>query len=157
LQTLRVVTYAEPDGGVGVYDALFKIIVGDSLVDNFQDGRSGNLIARTRLVDGVLGPAVGPSPDGVGLASYVDHPHTGVSICGLPLPGFAEALGLVRRAAQFFLPLRTIGWDVALTASGPVLVEGNVWWDPFNAIVLPLPEGYVGPEGIAQLLPLLRA
>ncbi len=157
LQTLRVVTYVEPGGGVDVCDALLKIIVGDAWVDNFEGGRTGNLFARVRIADGVLGPAVGRDPNGFGLVSHVSHPRTGVPLSGLPLPGFAEALGLVRRAASLFLPLRTIGWDVALTAGGPVLVEGNIEWDPVNAVAAPLPEGYVPPDGIARLLAHLRA
>ena len=34
------------------------------------------------------------------------------------------------RAARAFAPLRTIGWDVAITPDGPSLIEGNVTWDP---------------------------
>jgi len=35
LQSLRLVTYVDPRGGVEVYEAVLKIIVGDGLVDNF--------------------------------------------------------------------------------------------------------------------------
>jgi len=38
----------------------------------------------------------------------------------------------VEATAVKFWPLRTIGWDVALTPNGPRIVEGNVWWDPPN-------------------------
>ncbi len=41
-----------------------------------------------------------------------------------------EVQDLVRRAALAFAPLRTIGWDVAISDAGPSLIEGNVLWDP---------------------------
>jgi hypothetical protein len=157
LQTLRLVTYVEPDGRVEVYEAVFKIIVGDGLVDNFRHGQIGNMFARVRLEDGALCPAVGAAADGLGTVSHVNHPRTGLALSGFRLPGFAEALDLVRRAAVLFQPLSTIGWDVALTAEGPVLMEGNAWWGPFNGIAFPVPEGYVPREGMARLLRHLSA
>jgi len=41
-----------------------------------------------------------------------------------------EVLDLARSSARAFAPVRTVGWDVAVTPSGPVLVEGNFWYDP---------------------------
>jgi hypothetical protein len=49
---------------------------------------------------------------------------------GFAIPLWAEACALVERAALAFLPLRTIGWDVAVTPRGALLIEGNVTWDP---------------------------
>jgi hypothetical protein len=43
---------------------------------------------------------------------------------------------LVFRAARLFLPLRTIGWDVAIAPDGPILMEGNAYWDPFNDMLI---------------------
>lgn len=39
---------------------------------------------------------------------------------------------MVTEAAHKFLPLMTIGWDVALSGEGPYIIEANVWWDPPN-------------------------
>jgi hypothetical protein len=30
------------------------------------------------------------------------------------------------------LPLRAIGWDIAITPCGIKIVEGNIWWNPLN-------------------------
>jgi hypothetical protein len=38
---------------------------------------------------------------------------------------------LGRRCAELLLPQRTMGFDVGLTPSGPVLVEANRGYDPF--------------------------
>jgi hypothetical protein len=39
-------------------------------------------------------------------------------------------LASVSAMALGFLPMRAIGWDIAMTPSGPVCVEGNARWDP---------------------------
>jgi hypothetical protein len=30
------------------------------------------------------------------------------------------------------LPVRTIGWDIAITPNGPVILEANIWWGAPN-------------------------
>jgi hypothetical protein len=42
---------------------------------------------------------------------------------------------MVLDAAPHFLPYRALGWDVALTPGGPVIVETNTRWLP-----VPYPE-----------------
>ncbi len=32
--------------------------------------------------------------------------------------------------ALFFRPVRTVGWDIALSTRGPRIMEGNVAYDP---------------------------
>ena len=44
------------------------------------------------------------------------------------------ARGLVERSALLFQPMRTLGWDVAVTPRGPVVIEANNWWAPFTAL-----------------------
>jgi hypothetical protein len=60
------------------------------------------------------------------------HPKTRVEFSGFQLPFWAKACDLAREVATRFVPVRTIGWDIALTPEGPVVLEGNIWWDPPN-------------------------
>jgi hypothetical protein len=39
---------------------------------------------------------------------------------------------LVEGVAPKFLPARLLGWDVAFTPNGPVIIETNACWDPLN-------------------------
>ncbi len=129
LQTVRIVTVAGFNGTVSLVNAFFKPVVGRNEVDNFRSGRTGNLLANAALDTGVLGPGVTIRPGG-GILTLERHPETGYRIEGFRLPGWEEAVALTRRAAELFLPVRMIGFDVALTPGGPKLIEANFWPDP---------------------------
>ncbi len=136
LQATRLVTWVPMDGEVEIYLTFQKIITGNNVTDNFDFGRTGNLKANINVEDGTLGAALGGAPDEFGFKIFPTHPKTGITISGFQLPFWQDARQLVSRAARLFWPLRTMGWDVALTPHGPVLVEGNMWWDPSNDLVI---------------------
>lgn len=46
------------------------------------------------------------------------------------MPLWIGVCDLAVTAARAFLPLRTIGWDIAACASGTYVIEGNPRWDP---------------------------
>lgn len=48
------------------------------------------------------------------------------------IPFWEQCVTLVLEAQKAFAPLKTIGWDVAVTDDGPYLIEGNVFWDPLT-------------------------
>jgi len=125
LQCTRMVTVVARAGGVELLFAFQKLIVGDNLIDNSVGTSTGNLVVSVESADGVLGVAFA---DG---APCARHPTTARTIAGVRLPWWDEARALVERAALCFRPLRAIGWDVALTERGPVLVEGNTEWVAF--------------------------
>jgi hypothetical protein len=49
---------------------------------------------------------------------------------GFQIPEWDGIKALAVAAARLFLPVRTVGWDVALGRSGPCILEGNIWYDP---------------------------
>lgn len=53
-------------------------------------------------------------------------PGSGVPIRGFQLPDWDKALAVVKAAAATVPELGYIGWDVAFTPQGPVIVEGNI-------------------------------
>jgi hypothetical protein len=61
--------------------------------------------------------------------TITSHPLTGATFEGTVIPYVQETKSLVRRAAGFLPSLRLVGWDVAITPGGPVLVEGNHDYD----------------------------
>jgi hypothetical protein len=128
LQTARLVTLCDRGGQCHILHAHLKIIVGRNVIDNFHHGATGNITARVDLERGTLFAAVTGNPRGSGYLTAPAHPATGVAIEGFQVPFWAEVCELARAAAVEFLPLRFVGWDIAITATGPVLVEAN--WNP---------------------------
>jgi len=56
---------------------------------------------------------------------FREIPGSNIPIKGFQLPDWDKALDLVRQSAARIPDLRLIGWDVAFTPNGPVIVEGN--------------------------------
>lgn len=56
---------------------------------------------------------------------YEEHPDTHVKIAGFQLPFVPEAVEMCLKAAMVEPRVRYVGWDVAITEKGPVIIEGN--------------------------------
>jgi hypothetical protein len=97
------------------------------VVDNWQRGLTGNAESAVSLSDGLLEPAVTICPNGSGLRTIPTHPKTGVCFDQFRLPFWSEVCSLVKETAIKFLPVRTIGWDVAITPNSPVILEEDIW------------------------------
>jgi hypothetical protein len=95
-------------------------------VDNIH---AGGIAASVDLKTGRLGQAsdLGLGPDFVW---HDRHPVTGGVIAGRILPFWDEAVALALRAHDAFSEWTVIGWDVAILADGPCLIEGNKGPDP---------------------------
>ncbi len=56
---------------------------------------------------------------------YTEHPYTGKNFMGLKIPYFEEAKKMILEAAMVIPQVRYVGWDVAVTENGPLIIEGN--------------------------------
>jgi len=121
LSTVRVVTLRDTDGAIAAALACFRMPVGSLVADNFA---SGGLACRVALEDGRLGLAVFKS-DTRALAA---HPDSDAIVAGRVLPHWSAVKQLAVAAHEEFKSLPSIGWDIAITESGPVIVEGNSEW-----------------------------
>jgi len=134
LQTIRMTTFVAENGECYIIYAYLRPIVGQNIIDNHYSGLTGNLIARVSLNDGVLHSAVFRDQDGSGFKTVRAHPKTKVIFEGFQLPLWQDTCDLVKETALKFLPIRTVGWDVALTPNGIFIVEGNFRYAPPNSI-----------------------
>ncbi len=53
------------------------------------------------------------------------HPLSGVAFKGFQIPMWDQLKAFVKKAALVTPRVRFVGWDVAITENGPVIVEGN--------------------------------
>jgi hypothetical protein len=120
LPTVRIVTMRNEQGEPEIVSSTFRCPSDPQAhVDNMK---AGGLISSVALDSGRLGVAC----LGYGGGDHSHHPRTGAAIEGRELPDWQAARELVVRAhAQGFSEYVLIGWDVALTPDGPVLIEGN--------------------------------
>jgi len=132
--TLRLLTLALPEGVV-VHAATLKVPRGESGVDNLA---KGNLVAAVDLASGRVGVAV----DGSGDARHARHPDSGAAIEGETIPHWQAVLDVGRRGAVAMSDSRALGWDIAVTDSGPVVIEANRSWC-LKVVQLPAEHGLV--------------
>ena len=137
VNTLRIVTFVK-EGTVHVLARVLKIGAGGE-IDNFRAGGMYTMI----------------DPDGVVLYAAFDkddtmhsvHPLSGTSIVGFRVPHFAEVIDLVSRAALELTDVPYVGWDVAVTENGPLIIEANYNSGVFQA----KPRASGTPQGLLSV------
>jgi hypothetical protein len=122
LSTVRIITIRNRDDAPQVALACYRMPTGQSVVDNFA---AGGIAAGVNLDTGVL-------TTGVVKTDFVQrilrHPDSGASIAELALPYWRDVCDLAVSAHRTFPSMVSVGWDVAITPGGPILVEGNAVW-----------------------------
>lgn len=132
LNTIRFVTMsfrgkAIPFGG------LFRIGIGDSIIDN---AHAGGICTQINIETGII-ESDGLTTNGVVI---VKHPDTGLTIKGTQIPRWNEVVEACLNAARNTNNIIT-GWDVVVTDEGHVeLIEVNNRPD-FDIMQAPLKKG----------------
>lgn len=141
--TIRVMTFVNDSGEVEIIGRIIKFGRGKTMVDNVDKG------AMIAPIDdsGTIGPLVKYSSSRL---EYIDrHPDSDAQISGLKLPFFLEADALAREAQRHLPQLRSLGFDIAITPQGPVIIEGNAWWGILPQTITR--RGFISP-GMREVL-----
>lgn len=117
VNTIRIMTFVN-NGKSEVLYACLRVGNGYNEVDNFHKGGMGIQI------DTKTGRLKGLAVD-KDLNKYRKHPVSKVEFNNFEIPYFKEVKELVLKAALVNQNIKVVGWDVAITKNGPVLVEGN--------------------------------
>ena len=123
VNTIRIATLLG-DKKQGIVYAYLRIGNG-KVMDNVDQG---GMAAPVDPETGKL-RAVGADKQG---NRYERHPMTGTEIPGFQIPFWEEAKAMCMEASQVVPQVRFVAWDVAITPTGPVFVEGNSF--PSHAI-----------------------
>lgn len=104
---------------VEVFHPFLKIGRHNSIIDNGVSVRG--IVVKIDKETGKL-CSDGCDEDG---RRFSEHPETGVVLKGYQLPDWEQAMQLVKELALILPSNRYIGWDIAHTDAGWVVVEGN--------------------------------
>jgi hypothetical protein len=132
LCTLRVVSYHLPNTKPVLFQSCFRMPVGMGEADNFNAGG----IAAGVSERGKLGVAVGKD---VRAGLFTHHPDTRARIEGVDLPYWEQMVDLALLAHERLGAPCFVGWDIALTINGPIVLEGN---DKFGVDLAQMPQGH---------------
>lgn len=93
--------------------------VGNSVVDN---SHSGGVSYEIDLESGrIISKGWGHQHQ----HGVIIHPESSKCMLGRQIPYWNEVIKMCEDAAQMIPQVRYIGWDVAITMEGPILIEGN--------------------------------
>lgn len=120
VNTIRIVTYFE-NNKLSIVFAILRIGTGNSSVDNTS---SGGIAAAIDIETGRV------ISDGLvkmdkKLASYSKHPDTNIQINGSVIPKWKDLISMLDGLVRVLPEQKYIGWDMALTNDGWVMVEAN--------------------------------
>ncbi len=118
--TMRIISLITSAGEAEIIGAAMRFGVGSNIVDNAS---SGGFVVGVNVATGTLKP-IGRYFLEYGGGEIYKHPDSGFTLDGFKIPYFKEAYEEVLKGVMV-LPDRFIGWDVAITPSGPTIVEAN--------------------------------
>ncbi len=117
VNTMRIMTFNDHGKSRIIWMGL-RVGNGINSIDNFHaKGMAVNIDINT-------GKLVGNAID-KDLNEYEEHPFTHVKFDGFQIPCFEEAKKMVLEASLRSDKILVVGWDVAISDKGPVIIEGN--------------------------------
>jgi hypothetical protein len=133
LCTARVLTIIALDGSPRIAGAVFKVQSGSVGVDHLLYG------AVACWIDPGTG-ALGPGKTRTSFEPARTIPGTDRPMVGYRLPLWSQVKEAALDAAKAFPWARAIGWDIAISERGPIIIEGNEKWST-SLLQLPAPYG----------------
>lgn len=117
VNTIRVTTVLTKTG-VHIMYPFIRIGKDNAFVDN---GGAGGIIALVHVDTGI----VYTIPQDIYGNQFIQHPDTKTQIVGFKVPRWQELIELAKRLPYVVPTVRYVGWDLALTSNGWVMIEGN--------------------------------
>ena len=117
VNTMRIMTFNDHGKSRIIWMGL-RVGNGINAIDNFHaKGMAVNIDINT-------GKLVGNAID-KDLNEYEEHPFTHVKFDGFQIPCFEDSKNMVLKASLESDKILVVGWDVAISEDGPVIIEGN--------------------------------
>ena len=118
INTVRITTVLDKNNKAHIMYALQRMGVENMSVDNVGSGGIYTVLSAE-------GEIINPCWSDKTISTYTKHPTTGFDLIGFKVPYFKQALELCEKAAKVEKNIRYVGWDIAISNKGPIIVEGN--------------------------------
>lgn len=126
INTLRITTLVAKDGTMHMLPHVIRMGDGKSCVDNVTSGGMFIGVGDDGIIHAERAATETFNVPGVGnLLTYDKHPTSQKTFTGFQLPYFTQCVEMVKEMAAKEPALRFLGWDLAITPTGPCLVEVN--------------------------------
>jgi hypothetical protein len=123
LNSIRIVTILCHDGSVEFLGAILKTNSTNAPMDNFSQG---GIVVGIDLDAGKLKDyGVMQYPHG---RMFAQHPLTHTRFLDFQIPFWQMLKEISVKLQQVFHHVKSVGWDIAITPQGPVIIEGNQEW-----------------------------
>ncbi|PIA81964.1 hypothetical protein BFR04_11705 [Gaetbulibacter sp. 4G1] len=120
VNTLRIVTYKNEEGKVEILSGFIRLGIKGSVLDN---AHAGGIVVSFNKETGKMGQEGLQLIDN-GSGVFYKHPDTGIIFDSFQIPCYTQVKKIVIDVARL-LKFPLLGWDVAITPDGPVIVEAN--------------------------------
>ncbi|MDE1463036.1 sugar-transfer associated ATP-grasp domain-containing protein [Spartinivicinus poritis] len=117
VNTARILTATNEKGEFLLLDGMMKFGTAGSMIDNMGAGGIGCHIDD----NGKLSKGYSVNGD----KTFECHPDSDISLTGITIPFYQEVIETVKSAHSCLPRPQFLGWDVAITSNGPVIVEVN--------------------------------
>ena len=125
INTLRLVTVHNlKTDEIEAFSCVLRVGVGDNNVDNWA---AGGLSVGVDTEKGCL-RKYGFYKPGFG-TKVTEHPDSHIVFEGYPIPFLEESISQAKAFHRQLHGMHSIGWDIAITSSGPCFVEANDNWE----------------------------
>lgn len=118
VNSFRVLTYFMPEYGAKAIYCILKFGNNKAITDN---AHTGGVYVRINMENGELFDTAYDED----LREYKFHPLTGHKFVGTKIKGVKKIIETAELLGNKLPNLTFIGWDIAITPTGPVVLEGN--------------------------------
>ena len=118
INTFRIITEYNQGEEPKIIFSLLRMGCGGMQIDNAS---SGGIYIKINSESGLLGKeAIADNRK-----TYTEHPDTQFLFNNYKIPFWNEIIKFAKDIASKYSPIKYIGWDIAYSESGPILIEGN--------------------------------
>lgn len=121
VNTLRIITILnnyKPE----FFASFVRLSIGNSIVDNWD---SGSLAIGIDSETGTMQEVAYYKPKNGIMQECYEHPESRLPFKDFRIPFYFETMQMCLKAHEYFYGTFIIGWDVAITETGPVILEAN--------------------------------